>query len=177
MTTKRKNTAPEDTVPEPDTDAAPTENATGDESPAAEAEPTEDKPTPRSLEWWKAKAREHQTTIDTLTAERDALQARLDTVQQREAEALVTGKLHDPADLFRFGPPLAELLDEDGNVSAELVDAALAAVVAEHPHLSVRHGISPAAPASMVTSRDVPDREAKQPRTFQELLRGAGRTG
>lgn len=152
---------------------APTDS-TGDEPPAAEADT---KPVPRSLEDWKQRARQAQATIDTLTAERDALQARLDTVQQREVESLVTGKLHDPRDLFRFGPPLAEVLDEDGNVSAELVDAALAAVVQAHPHLSVRHGISPAAPASMVTSRDVPDHEAKQPRTFQELLQGASRRG
>lgn len=177
MTTKRKNTDPavENTVLEPDTEATPTEDMTGDESPAAEAEPTEDKPAPRSLEWWKAKAREHQGTIDTLTAERDALHARLDTVQQREVESLVTGKLHDPADLFRFGPPLAELLDEDGNVSAELVDAALAAVVAEHPHLSVRHGISPAAPASMVTATGVPNPSDAKILTFKDLLSGAVR--
>ncbi|MGY4868391.1 hypothetical protein [Mycolicibacterium elephantis] len=180
---KRKNTdladeniAPENTVPERNTETTPTEDATATETPAAEADPTEDKPAPRSLEWWKAKAREHQGTIDTLTAERDALQARLDTVQQREVESLVTGKLHDPGDLFRFGPPLAELLDEDGNVSAELVDAALAAVVAEHPHLSVRHGISPAAPASMVTATGVPDPSEAKAVTFKDLLSGAVRS-
>lgn len=178
--TRRKNTAPGPETPEDERTRPPegdapvepdaTDNGTGDQ-PAAE-----DKPAPRSLEWWKAKAREHQATIDTLTTERDALQARLDTVQQREVESLVSGKLHDPADVFRFGPAVAELLDEDGNVDPALVDAALAAVVAEHPHIARGYGIPPAAPASMVTSRDVPDREAKQSRTFQELLQGAGRT-
>lgn len=176
MSTNRKNIDPadENTVPEPGTDATPTDDVSHDQTPAAEAS-TEGKPTHRSLEWWKAKAREHQATIDTLTTERDALQARLDTVQQREVESLVTGKLHDPGDLFRFGPPLAEMLDDDGNVGAELVDAALAAVVAEHPHLSVRHGISPAAPASMVTATGVPDPSDARTVTFKDLLSGAVR--
>ncbi|MGE2723551.1 hypothetical protein [Mycolicibacterium pulveris] len=174
---KRKNTdladeniAPENTVPERNTETTPTEDATATETPAAETDRVEDKPAPRSLEWWKAKAREHQATIDTLTAERNALQARLDTAQQREVESLVTGKLHDPSDLFRFGPPLAELLDDNGTVDPAKVDAALAAVVQAHPHLSVRHGISPAAPASAVTANDPIDRDAKQNRTFHEWL-------
>lgn len=181
---------PENTAPEPRTatetvgadedtrqDVSEAEDA-ANEQPAAEveAEPVGDKPAPRSLEWWKAKAREHQTTIDTLTAERDALQARLDTVQQREVESLVTGTLHDPSDLFRFGPPLAELLDETGNVDPEKVDTALAAVVAEHAHLSTRHGISPAAPASMVTGRGVPDPTKTSTPTFKDLLSGAVRS-
>lgn len=140
------------------------------------AEVAESKPAPRSLEFWKAKAREHQATIDALTEERDAIQARLDTVQQREVESLVTGKLHDTGDLFRFGPAVAELLDDEGNVDPVKVDAALADVIREHPHLSTQHGISPAAPASSVTANGAPNRDVKA-KTFQDLLSGAARRG
>ncbi|UXA19822.1 hypothetical protein [Mycobacterium sp. SMC-4] len=158
------------TPPPQDTDV--TDTPTEDQPPAAE----EDKPpAPRSLEWWKAKAREHASTIETLTAERDHLQSRLDTVQQREVESLVSDRLHDPSDFTHYGPPLAELRDAHGDVDPGLVHAALTVVVQQHPHLSKRHGVHAAAPASAVTARGVPDLSDAKTKSFQDLLQGAVR--
>ncbi|VEG39410.1 Uncharacterised protein [Mycolicibacterium flavescens] len=172
---------PETTAPEPRTateSVGAEEDTRQDVSEAEDAateQPAADELEPRSLPWWKNRARTAEWLLAEANAQRDQLQARLDTVQQREVESLVTGTLHDPSDLFRFGPPLAELLDSEGNVDPEKVNTALAAVVAEHPHLSTRHGISPAAPASMVTSRGVPDPTQTNTPTFKDLLSGAVR--
>lgn len=142
-------------------------NAVAAQTPAAE----EGKPAPRSLDDWKQRARQAQATIDTLTAERDALQARLDTAQQGEVESLVSAQLHDPADFWRYGPPSAELLGEDGGVDPAKVADALTAIVTDHPHIAVGFGISPAAPSSAVTANDPIDFDRIGGHGFQDLLR------
>ncbi|UYM04214.1 hypothetical protein [Solicola gregarius] len=67
-------------------------------------------------------------------AERDALLERISALQAAEVGRLAAGpgKLHDGSDL-----PFSEtLLDDDGNVDREKVDAAVAELVEAKPHLA-----------------------------------------
>lgn len=65
---------------------------------------------------------------DTET-ERDQLATRLDTLQRAEAERIASETLHKGAGLWANGTELADLLDDDGDVSAEKVKQAAHAAV------------------------------------------------
>lgn len=79
---------------------------------------------------WRVKLRETE-------AERDTLRARVTDMHAAEVSRLATGPgaLHDGADLL-LTSTLDDLLDDDGNVDAEAVTEAVAALVERKPHLA-----------------------------------------
>ena len=88
--------------------------------------------------------------------------------QRRQVESMLTGKLHSPGDIWRFGPPLADLLNDSGDVDPGKVEAARQAIVSDHPYVAP----NPAAPASTVTAADKIDYDDNTP-SFADLLKVA----
>jgi hypothetical protein len=80
--------------------------------------------------------------------------------------------LTDPSDLWKHGVTLDSVRGEDGEIDPAKVDLAVDACVQAHPHWATSAGISPAAPASMVTSDGKPDLDAEQP-TWQSVFKSA----
>ncbi|MGK2881305.1 MAG: hypothetical protein ACSLE6_11085 [Mycobacterium sp.] len=66
--------------------------------------------------------------------QRDALLTRVEHLQRAEIERLVADKFRDPADLWRDGAQLAELLDDDGHIDPKKVDTVASNVLAAHEH-------------------------------------------
>lgn len=102
-------------------------------------------------------------------AARDRATERLTIMQRVEAERLATGagKLVSGEDLWSAGTKLEELLDDEGNLSTELVTNAVAAVLDSRPHW--RQPATSAAPASTVTSSDKIDRDTRP--TFTDAFK------
>lgn len=134
------STAPTDPVPEPAEGAqsvdtpgespgeSPVDPSTGDQSEGAEgAEDSTQKATNREAAKYRTRLRETE-------AQRDALTARLETLQRNEIQRLAADRLADPADLWRDGGTVADLLDAAGNVDPGKVRAAVAETIAAHPH-------------------------------------------
>lgn len=68
--------------------------------------------------------------------ERDALKARIESLQTRELERLASKSLSNPADLLTLsGKTLADLLDENGDVDPDLVSDLVADVLGTRPGL------------------------------------------
>lgn len=103
------------------------------------AEPAEEVENPAAAK----KAREASKLRERLRATTE----RLEAMQRNEAERLAAGKLGTGADLWAGGVALSDLLDDDGNLSADLVDQAARSVGEQHPHW--RRPTAP--PASSVT--------------------------
>ena len=113
-----------------------TETETTDETPTGTTVPVDEttetegrKGSPEAAKW-RVKLREAEGQVSTLTERVTALQ-RADVVRQ----ATGAGLLIDGDDVFR-GRELADLLDEEGNVDADLVTAAITATRESKPHLS-----------------------------------------
>lgn len=158
------------TTTDPHTTDADDPTAEPDAAPPADHQ----RPAPRSLDWWKAQAREHQATADALTTERDALKARVETLQKQHVESLVADKLHDPGDLWRYGTELPIVLDDNGDVDPAKVEEARAALAKDRPQLAPTPP-SPAAPASLVTANDPITHGDDDPKTFGDVLRDGAR--
>jgi hypothetical protein len=88
-------------------------------------------------------------------------------------ERTVQPKLIDPADLWRGGVVRDQLRGGDGEIDPALVEEAVATVREQHPHWGVPR-LSPAAPASLVTSAEKPDIDHEQP-TWQGVIQSAMR--
>ncbi|ORB32029.1 hypothetical protein [Mycolicibacterium parafortuitum] len=70
-------------------------------------------------------------------AERDALAQRVERLLTREAERLAAKNLANPADLLTLGGvTVQDLLDEDGDVDPEKVDAVIAEILGTRPGLA-----------------------------------------
>jgi hypothetical protein len=70
-------------------------------------------------------------------AERDALARRVEQLLTREAERLAAKSLANPADLMTLGGvTINDLLDDDGEVDPEKVDAVVAEILASRPGLA-----------------------------------------
>lgn len=79
-------------------------------------------------------AAKYRTALRDAETERDALRARVEAYQHAEVETIAGERLRDPADLWRHGATLADMLSEDGTVDAGRVRATVDAVAGEHPH-------------------------------------------
>lgn len=91
-------------------------------------------PTPGSeAAKWRTKLREAET-------QRDGLSARVQALQRSEALRLAGEHLAAGEDLFGFGATLDDLLDEQGDLDPEAVQAAAAAVAIGRPGLARVHG-------------------------------------
>lgn len=68
--------------------------------------------------------------------ERDALKARIETLQARELERLASKSLSNPADLLTLsGKTLADLLDENGDIDPDRVSDLVTEVLGTRPGL------------------------------------------
>lgn len=86
----------------------------------------------------RKEAARHRTAARDAEAERDTLRQRVETLQRREVERMVAGRLAVPNDIWRFGVELPELLDDDSDVSEDKVREAVDALAAERPNLTAR---------------------------------------
>lgn len=142
-------------IPETPTDpGAPVEAA---DSPAELPEAvTPDEDTPEESdddqgeETGSKEAARYRRKLRDTEAERDALAARLDTLQRAEAERLAAAELIKPVALWAGGAELADLLDADGNVDPEKVKACAYAVrvdlgiaAPQRKHIVPREGENP----------------------------------
>ncbi|PRY05396.1 hypothetical protein [Kineococcus rhizosphaerae] len=111
------------------------EAGTGDES-DGDDEPDGDRDEDRG----HREAARRRRELREARAERDRLAAVVERFQRRDVEAFVTEKLVDAADVWRDGLTLPDVLDDDGDVDAVKLAAAVDALVQAHPHWAVDHG-------------------------------------
>lgn len=106
--------------------------------------------------------------------ERDA---QLDAHRRADAERMVGNRLLDASLLWAYGSSPSDLVGEDGRLSPEKVDAAVATLLDGHPQF--RSPVNPAAPASLVGwDASNPLAHAREPVTAQAAFRRAlGRDG
>ena len=83
-----------------------------------------------------SEAAKYRRRLRDTEAERDTLTGQVDGLRRQLVDNLTGSSLVDPADLWRHGTELADLLDEDGKIDAGKVTEAVAAVIAERPHLA-----------------------------------------
>ncbi len=148
-----------DTTPEPDTEPETTE--------AMPQQPATTEPEPRSLLWWKQRSHEGEWLCAEARHERDQLAARVESMQRHQVESIIGPKLHRAQDFWHYAD-LSDVLDDDGNVSPELVNAV---------ELPVYLKRSPTAPSAMVTSEHGPVDDGEKTPTFNDLLKAAAREG
>ncbi|MEX3644323.1 hypothetical protein [Mycolicibacterium porcinum] len=142
--TTLNNDAPEPTAEDYDTFAAafgPASNSVAapdevdqpdDENPDNHADDDTDKDGNGNKE-----AAKYRRKLRDTEAERDALQTRLEHVQRGEVERLVTDQLRDPADIWRDGAQIADLLDDNGNIDPAKVTTLAGAVLQAHAHWGI----------------------------------------
>lgn len=58
----------------------------------------------------------------------------VESMRQGDIQRLAAGRLADPADLFRDGAKVDDMLDDDGRIDAGKVDGAIDALLKAHPH-------------------------------------------
>jgi hypothetical protein len=112
----------------------------------------------------------YRIALRSAEAERDQLKERLERHDRADVERMIAGKLIDPTDLWAAGVTLADLVDDSGEISPQLVDEAVERTIKAHPHW--KH--SPAAPSNLVTSQHAGVPEEQQP-TWQQLFQQATR--
>jgi hypothetical protein len=64
----------------------------------------------------------YRTQLRAAEAERDQLRQRLDARDRADVERMIASKLIDPSDLWAAGVTLADLVDDSGEISPQLVD-------------------------------------------------------
>lgn len=103
---------------------------------------------------------------DSARDELAAAQARIEAMQTREVERLAGAHLAQPGDLLTLsGKTLADFLDDNGDVGAELVSEAAADVLAARP------GLRPNARAVDPSQGIGNDRPARPKPSFVDLFR------
>lgn len=142
-------------TPSTSTETADAPEGTGPDNTTAPAAETGDNDANTDT---RAERRQHRdgeryrARLREVEAQRDVLADRVAAMQRGEAERLAAQHLQRGEDLWAAGIDLDWLLDENGDLVAELVDEAARDVKARRPHW----GYSPAAPASQVTSDGKP---------------------
>lgn len=107
---------------------------------------------------------------------RDA-DAQLDAHRRADAERMAGARLLDPTLLWAYGSKPSDLVGDDGRLSPEKVDAAVASLLSEHPQF--RSPVNAAAPAGVVGwNASNPLADAREKVTAQGAFRRAlGRDG
>lgn len=156
--------------------AEPAEGASSFSNEKSDAPPEAPGPEPRSLPWWKQRCHEAEAQGQWLhaevAAERDKLAARVESMQRAQIETLIGARLHRASDFWLHHPDVSDLLDDDGTISPEKVDAALAGITQSAPYLAP----SAAAPAAMVTAEHAGTDESGNAASFAEMLKEAARS-
>lgn len=149
-----------------ETDPATTVGTDATTDPVDAGEGAVDNPEAAAL---RAEAAKHRTKARAAEAERDKLAATVATFQRAEVEKLAASRLTAATDLWVGGVTLEGLLAEDGTVDAAKVSAAVATVLADHPHW--------AAPRKPAVPRDMGQGQRESAlgpvRDPQTILRGA----
>lgn len=124
------DTVIDESIPEP----APEDYEAAAAAIRAEAEnPAEDTPDETGDQPPNRKAR-YRIRAKEAESARDALAARLDTLQRNEIQRLAADRLTDPADVWRDGAAVADMLDNDGNIDTKKVDTLISGLTTKHPH-------------------------------------------
>lgn len=98
---------------------------------------TEQQQEPAERESPNREAARYRTRLREVEGERDALAARVQRLQRAAVARLVGDRLAVPDDLLAFGLALEDLLTEDGEVDAELVNSAVFDLLTRRPGLAV----------------------------------------
>ncbi|SDH75533.1 hypothetical protein [Agrococcus jejuensis] len=98
-----------------------TDATTPTEPTADPAAPVEQQPEPAGA---GREAARYRTQLRETEAKHDALATRLEAMQRAEVERLASSEIRLGSSLWASGKQLADLLDEHGNVDADLVQAA-----------------------------------------------------
>lgn len=104
-----------------DTTSAPTTDA--EQTDAPQVDETTQEPQ-EGTERGNREAAKYRRALRETEAERDALTARVETLQRDAIETIVADILHRPAALWATGTTLTDLLDADGNIEQEKVTQA-----------------------------------------------------
>ena len=149
---------------EPEPRAAPVtpSDESGDPNPSPER--TDDERAEAAL---RHEAAGYRRQLRTAEAERNRLREQLHARDRADAERLAGQTMANGADLFAAGVELGALRDEDGALSPELVEQAVAGVLEQRPHWRRARTVSFDGGARMPAPEPGP--------SFGEALKGAGR--
>jgi hypothetical protein len=79
-------------------------------------------------------AAKYRRRLRDTEAERDALRSRVEAMQRNEVQRLVADRLADPADVWRDGATVGDVLDDAGNIDNSKVGQLVDGLVKEHAH-------------------------------------------
>lgn len=88
-------------------------------------EPQTPAPTGEQPKGGNSEAAKYRTQLRAAEAERDTVSGRLETAHRTMVEGIASKSLAKPEALWKAGVQLADLLDDDGNVDPEKVNAAV----------------------------------------------------
>lgn len=113
-----------------------------DESVITDGEPDQAQHPGREAAKWRTKLRDAESRIAELTRDSEtkvgALTARVEHMQRNEVQRLVADRLADPADVWRDGAQLADVLDENGDVDPAKVNDLVGGLLQAHKHWGVQ---------------------------------------
>ena len=115
------------------TNAAETTTASDAEQPA-DTSPQDDGGNDDAVVTANREAAKYRRRLRETETERDTLAARVEAMTRAEIERTTAARLTDPADLWRAGIQLADLIAGDGSIDTTKLDTAIAAVAEQHPH-------------------------------------------
>lgn len=122
------------------TEPAPPGDDTSGTNPDADSA-DEAEPRNREAAKWRRRLRDLEAEVtaerEQWTAERGHLAARLELLHRAEVERQAASVLADPADVWRDGTTLDQLLDSDGNLDPHKVTDTVKALAAKHPHWKI----------------------------------------
>jgi hypothetical protein len=145
---------PDDDLEQPDPDV--------DGTPDLEEPDPDEAGTDSQVAALRREAARHRARARAAEDERDDLAGKLGALHRQAVIAAATGpgRLADGADLLRDDEVrLVDLLGEDGSVDGAKVDAAVADVLARHPHWSHRRALPAGVPVTALrpaSGHDVP---------------------
>lgn len=118
-------------------------------------------------------AAKYRRRLRDTEAERDTLRQRVEHMQRAEIERLAAGKLADPADVWRDGAKLADLLDDTGNIDPDKVNGTVDGLLEAHAHWGVQQPTRPPRYAAGGHSGASGVMSAKKA-SWSEAIRGPG---
>lgn len=152
------------------TDPASTAPETTDDpnNPQTEAQPAQEggSDDPADASTQSREAARYRRRLRATEAERDQLSERVKVLQRAEVERRAAGRLATPGDLWLTDAELADMLDDDGVVDGEKVNATVDRILADRPNW--QRTTAPAYDGGARTT-------APPVATWQDILRGGRR--
>lgn len=128
---------PDPAVTDPEAPDGDTETAGDDQDGAQTDDNPADDDSDQDDTGGNREAAKYRRKLRDTEAERDTLRDRLTVLQRSEVERLVADRFRDPADVWRDGAQVDELLDDGGNIDSAKVNTAATAVLKAHPHWDI----------------------------------------